>query len=78
MQHATHYPPQTRGDGAAESPTVLAARLAGSRAAFASLLGDGDAVGAPWAPDRGSVMLTPGGGIEWASTPLPDALAGAR
>lgn len=59
-----------------EGPAVLASRLAGSRAAYASLLCDGDAAGAPWAPSRATTMLTPTGTVEWASTPLPDTLAG--
>lgn len=61
-----------------DSPQVLAARLQGSRDAFARLLADGDAAGMPWAPSRDSVMVLPSGALEWSSTPLPDSLAVAR
>ena len=65
-----------------DSPAVLAARLAGSRAAFVSLLADGDAFtrygGAAWLPSRAATLVGPDGSIVWDSTWLPDAPAVAR
>jgi len=65
-----------------ETHEVLAARLAGSRAAFARLLADGDAFtrhgGAAWMPFRALTRLAPDGSIQWESTHLLDALVVAR
>ena len=67
---------------ALESPAVLAARLQGSRDAFARLIGDGDAFarygGESWLPSRAATLVGPDGSIVWDSTYLPDALAVAR
>ena len=61
-----------------ETREVLAARLAGSRAAFARLLADGDAFtrygGAAWMPFRAVTLVAPDGSIQWDSTHLPDTL----
>lgn len=59
-----------------ETREVLAARLAGSRAAFTRLLADGDAFtrygGAAWMPFRALTHLGPDGAIQWNTTHLPD------
>lgn len=67
---------------ALDGPAVLAARLQGSRDALARMLADGDLNtrhdGASWLPARSSVLVGPDGRIVWASSWLPDTLAGAR
>lgn len=67
---------------ALESPAVRAARLQGSRDAFARLLADADAFtrygGAAWMPSRAATLVGPDGSLLWSSTFLPDAPVVAR
>lgn len=52
-----------------DSPTVVAARLTGSRRAFLAFLSDADAEHVT--EHRAEVMVDPSGRIAWDSTPLP-------